>query len=270
MSNVENSIINSYIGYSNVQHSIPYVYTLNHKQRSILYCGMSHQFRKNNEIKFVESMFEIYNPELVFVEGIPWLNNNIKLIENYVNVEKCKLYEYGENILFAVLSYKMGKKVISPEPLLINEMFFVCKSGFSILDFLTFFILKLARQWMIENKTSEQSFIKKCDAYLLSQLKDLYLPYQECIKKRINLILNSRKESTIGKIIDPVPRIYNFRIFDEKYNKISRFSNVYRDMYMIDTIKKYSKKYSKIMIVYGATHAYVQKNIIKSCLAEDN
>ena len=263
---IEAILINKYKQYANIRHAIPYVYSMSSQGHTILYCGTSHYLSyADSGIQYIIKLFRWYNPDLMIVEGIPWLNES-KLIRKLGQYNEKELIDkFGENILFAVLAGKDGKVVISPEPSLKKEMNYVCNYGYTIWEFLLFYMFKLGIQWLQQkNRESIEGYIKKCDTYLYQELNEFYTDYRNCFQAKMRILLEHANANQLKTVIDPVLRKYQNHYFDGKYNQISRLSNICRDIDIINTIIRNSQKFNRIMVVYGATHAYVQQVVIKA------
>lgn len=263
---IEEILLNNYKQYANIRHSIPYVYSLSSHGHNILYCGTAHYSSYTDTgTQHIIKLFRLYNPNLMVVEGIPWLKEGTLINEFMQYSEKDLIHKFGENILFAVLASKEGKMVISPEPLLKYEMSFICNYGYSIWEFLVFYMFKLGIQWMQQkNKESREKYIKKCDIYLRHELDEFYMDYQIAFQEKMCILLEHANVNQLKIMIDPVFRKRQNRYFDGKYNQISRLSNICRDLEIIEAIKKNSQKFFRTMIVYGATHAYVQREVLEA------
>lgn len=264
-SELEKELIQKYLHHKNAKYEVPYIYNLQYKNHFVMYCGTRHTIENGfADIRSLIECFKTFNPDLLVVEGITWISKyeNLKLknfLKDFSDDEI--IARFGENIYFLNLASNNNIPVISPEPSLFCEMKYVCSHGFSSKEFFKFYSLKLAKQWQVQYET-KISFIDKCDRYMKTELQEIYLKYRTYFIKELRKLLCKYSRENIIAMIDPVPRspILSYK---KKYCQISMYSNIRRDIELINCIKK-NCSYHRIMIIFGATHAYVQRDFLEN------
>lgn len=255
-----------------IKYSKPYVYNLSSKNKRLYYFGVDHANNPNDILfYYLDKSFELFQPQLVLVEGLPQINLNED--NDFWNIIKSAnssnlISKYGENLYAAQLAKKNGSNVFSPEPKLYDEALFIFQNNLSKEYIFLYYMCRFIFQWYrVKEGYDFLEYMNQGITYLEKELRwndfDFSFKNLNSIHKNIfktNIITNEC--SFYKNIVDPVFRKKNNKYFNLKIFNVSRLSSIYRDKRMLEQIEIFIRLFDKIFIVYGSSHAYVQKRFL--------
>lgn len=253
-----------YDEYSTVIHCTPYVYQVLNEEKKLIYFGSNHVYdKKNTTIRELENIYDDFEPELLMVEGMPQVSDIAYMINMNSQSNEIVIKKYGEMGYIALRAFNGGTVISSPEPTLRDEINFISSYGYDFTDIILYYLLRYRYQWI--NQRMQDNFLKyinKAINFLENYSGHELESYDEYRRRLIldyDFDIEIIQSSDCEQLIDPINRsFFTGREFC-KLNWISRYSSIKRDITVIDKICKSFKSYRKIMIVFGATHAYLHR-----------
>ncbi|MCL2591937.1 MAG: hypothetical protein FWD82_01105 [Defluviitaleaceae bacterium] len=264
-----------YKRYANVRHKVPYIYEINNGEYSLYYYGTNHTNNAEDSVfNDIPNILTEFKPRAVIVEGVPQLNvtNENKFLQTLADVDIKNIHLFGENLYAAYMGYKKEIEVFCPEPPLADEVKIILTNGFSLDEIFVYYMCRFIYQWKTRGQRDESLFndyLENGINYFNSNTEMNGILYSNSIFfdlfYKIFGMINFEKldESFYCKLLDPVPRKNNKNYKKYGFNKISRIQNDFRDQCIISETKKILEKYKKVLIVFGATHAYMQRKEIE-------
>jgi|GEM_PF-5301053 len=268
---LESELQNEYLRYNNVSHPLPYEYRLQNGDNELFYFGTKHTCNpEEREFNRIKTIFKEFKPEVVFAEGVLQLHNAERAQIFQETIAKLNEYEAaqkGENIFTVHCGIKYQCRIICPEPTIIDEAEYISKNGYSKEHIVLFYICKfLSRQY----NAAPVEYVNKGLQYLKIHLKwDFDFSWTNFVSIHSQIIGKCeqyRHSDMYKRLTDPVPRQENKTLFQTNIPHISYLSNIYRDCCIILNILDCFKDNNKLLVVFGATHAYVQKRLILNLL----
>lgn len=268
---LESELQNEYLRYVNVNHPLPYEYSLQNGNNELFYFGTKHTCNpEDREFNRIKTIFERFKPEVVFAEGVLQLHDAERsqvFQDTIAKLNECEAAQKGENIFTVHCGLKYQCRIICPEPTIIDETEYISKNGYSKEHIVLFYISKfLSRQ----RDAEPSDYIKKGLQYLKRNLKwDFDFSWTNFVSIHSQIIGKSEQygcSDMYKRLTDPVPRQENKTLFQTNIPRISYLSNIYRDCCIILNILDCLKNDNKLLVVFGATHAYVQKSLILNLL----
>ena len=251
----------SYDKYSKIKHKTPYFYVYKSKNQLLYYFGSNHSHDPNhpqfNLLKEKWSEF-ISNTKktkrAVIVEACEMSNKELTL--------ETSIIKRGEVGAGAYLSNKSESLLAFGEPKE-NEIINYLLKNFSKEEILLFFESIAIEFWHNSktNKSIEEFLSNHTNKYrTLLGWPDLVISVDlinKIYKKIFGQELNIGDKKIFSQMTTPAT-------IKSRINKLSRSQSRYRNEYILDQIEKYWNDRYNIFIVYGAGHAVMQEQAIKS------
>lgn len=246
----------SFKEYTRIKHRVPYFYVIKKGEQFLYYFGADHSFDPTHpQFKLLEKQWRNFIKKTKKQSCILLIEIGVKKF----NVENPKdaILKYGEPGLAAYLAKKDKINFKCPEPSIKQKTKELINS-YKLDEVIYFYFIGILAQWY---KLKSRPEFKKYATFILRQLKqelswlnfDFSLTNLEKIHQNIfKEELNQNYERTIREAASPVE--YNSTI-----NEISRRNSMFRNRYIVKEIKKLWSKKKNIFIVYGASHAVIQR-----------
>ena len=257
----------SFEEYTRIKHKTPYFYTIKRRGQFLHYFGAAHSFDPvNPQFKLLEKQWRNFIKKTK-------KRNCALLIEDWVkkfDVDSPKdiILKYGEPGFAVYLAKKDKASFKCPEPPMKSQVKELLKS-YNLNEIIYFYFISNLGQWY-RYRLKDRPEFKKYANTVLRQLKkelkwlkfDLSLTnlkkiHQSIFKEK----LGQSREKTIREAASPVE--YNSII-----NDISRTNSMFRNRYIVREIKKLWNKKKNIFIVYGASHAVIQRKELEKLVNE--
>jgi len=254
----------AYKGYEHVRHKVPFVYTAKKEKLETLYFGTGHtNCFEDHMIASIHGTFASFNPDTLFVEGMRQVASRQYMEQLCRTDGRTLVSQYGENAYAAAIGYQKGMKLHSPEPDPNEESLFILKRGFDKMDILLFYMLQFVNQWLRSAPDAHlDTYIVKGLEYLAA---DMNWPVASAAQiyayaeRRYSIDVASLSSDDCLQMTDPIDRLSSQNGCFGILNQIARLSSVCRDIRLLRAIDSIASERRRLMIVYGATHAYVQK-----------
>jgi hypothetical protein len=254
--------------YAAVEHDIPYLYTLERDNKTLFYFGSRHTSDPDDEMfGAIRDALKSFEPEIVMVEGARMLNsdNSRETLETLGSLgERDVIRKFGESMFAAREAFLGGYLVESPEPELAEEIRYITGRGFAEDEVALYYMCSILYHWFrIREKPDINAyigmgldFLRRNHAWSTADLS------AGAFEKKHETVLGTGVERDDAafylRLIDPVP--WRDRADDQTVvNEIARLSNRYRDAYMVERIRALLRDYNRLLVVFGATHAYMQR-----------
>lgn len=250
----------------------PYCFTLKNKGKEVYFFGTTHISDPSDPMfEKIKSQFDSFKPDIVYIEGIPPARFELfeKGIDGWSDTD---LKKRGEPSYVAGLVHEERKNrpigLESPEPSSLEQIAYLEKKGFERKDIFRYHFLAHVAQFLRRTKGTEDA--KNKDAFLnyiknirfMLTSESLGWPEEEVKKYKdeevTNLDLNNGEVYT--RAVDPMPWKNKARSIT---NEISEASGRIRDEYIIERVAEGMKTYSRLLIVYGYSHAVVDEPAFK-------
>jgi len=252
--------------YSNLHHETPYVFSLKSGDKELFYFGAPHvRDPKNSIFSEIRTAFDKANPDIIFVEGM-----NASIDRNIINKKAREatadeaIDGAGEAGFALKLGLEKGIEWQSPEPKDADLYDHLQKQGFSKEEIFTRAVLLVLPQYnrqinKQEFKEYSKSFIEQFEKG--TNWEGFDYSYERAIQiggRILGKSINFDNEEEASDYIDPTP-------WPEKketqtvLNRIGEASSTFRDKYIVKDIAEALKKYKRLFIVYGASHAVMQE-----------
>lgn len=247
------------INWKKIDWSKPYILKYSARGKSLIFFGSIHTFNsKHPQFKELQKLFKNFKPEIVLVEG------GISP-EKFASKEEATKKE-GERGLIQYLCEKFDTPIISCEPKLKSLANKLARKYSKEEVFLSLIIREILCFSMKRENVGVEDFL----SYVVKNMKkeigwknfDFSLKNLDKIhKKFFNRKLNPLDIKFYRKISYP---IYNNSIF----NEISREESRIRDKHVFNLIKRMLRKYSRVFVVMGSSHAIALEKELKSFMAK--
>jgi hypothetical protein len=252
--------------YEKLKHAKPYTFKITNKDlaKSLFFFGAKHTADPTDSM-FIElrKSFEAFKPDLVMVEAAPGPKGLTKnefnegIVQQTIQEVIKRRGEPGFTIRIAV---ENNIEWFCPEPDRNDEFQYLQDNGFGKEEIQAW---ALFRNIPIFNKTrGERTFDEFAQSSITSFLEKTGWKLSESVEDVIN-----KGIEMIGEKVDiKNSRDVNKYIFPGKENriqKLSRLSWVFRDRTILENISSKLKDYNRIFIVYGASHAVIQEPALR-------
>ena len=224
----------------------------------------------------IERSLEKARPDVVFVEGLITLTEHkdafLKRLAQMSREEAIRAF--GEAGFAAKIAQEQGAEVDSPEPAPKEEIEDLQKRGFSRNAIFAFFTYRQIPEFQRRANESDMNSFKEYIKPTLEEFKkatqwaDFDYSFERALyvgKKIWGDDMNPADESWEFRL-DPVSRASQTE-HETVVNEIARESNVFRDTHILEKVKETLQGRDRIFIVYGATHAVMQRPAIREMLS---
>ena len=252
--------------YQKINHPVPYTYIVSNGAQHLYYFGARHSDNpENHQFKTLEKFWEEFlksskKEKIVLVEG------GLPSREALVSKEKEDVIKQGGEASFiAWLAYKKGINVSSPE--LPENKWFEEMSKFFPKEIIAYYdFARICYQW--HRKQNKSAFDEYVSPFLSMNAKNsrwedfnFSLEHMMLIHEKLFKIPFDKNNAEFFKsIIDTTKNI-------SPINEISRFEDSgLRDSFIVSQIETHWRDGKDIFIVYGAPHAVIQEEYLKSSL----
>ncbi len=245
-----------------------YVFDVSKDNKNILYFGSEHTNKVGDPMfEQISQSFAKAKPQIVYVEGMNSINNRKNEIRNIgKDMSIDEAISYGESTYTLKLAVDANVDFESPEPDFKQEIQHILKQGYSKKDIFNFYTYRDIAQYQ-----------RQYDAKNMEGLIGYLAPHFDNFKKESGWSDNEIelfKQELFAHIdlesdeyaVDVSPVLRKDR--EQKVtNHISQVSSHFRDEHMIGRIAEGLKKYDRIFVVYGGSHAVVQEPALKTLLS---
>ncbi len=258
---VSNSIYYHMIDYSRLEEldiQLPYVYEYSNNTKSILVFGSYHTSNpKDKVINNIESRFNLFEPDIVLYEGdgISFESTADKSIHYYFEMGFVRYLCNKKQLLDMNLEPSSSSKYAYLLNKYSKHEVFLADLGSQI-------------SLLLNSNINKDSFDfeKKYNLYIKNYIDDGF-PITD-LEKDISYFYKIYK-SFYG--IEFNLRTFDYTTVEIKYNstilnKINQESAKYRDIYMLEKIKKLLSEYNRIYIQIGGRHAIIWEPFIKNMI----
>ena len=267
----------SFEEYAKIEHETPYVYELKKGDKELAYFGAEHSNDISNpQFERLQKKFEEIKPDIVFVEGIDWLDERkdfarTRIEETSIEDLTTGLGEPGYALKLAV---DAGADFSSPEPKYQNEITALIEKGFSKDEVFTFYIYRQIEQYyrsQITNKPIEEylkEYLDEIETKTKWEHFDYSLNHLEEVGRQVwGEKADIHNPEYAPQRITPTPGEYGDDM-QTVIMKVAQESNQFRNAYMIEKIKEALKTHKKLFVVYGASHGVMQEKAIRKIFDE--
>ncbi|MFA5130881.1 MAG: hypothetical protein WC467_00480 [Patescibacteria group bacterium] len=256
--------------YAGLHHETPYNFSLKSGDKELFYFGAPHVRDPKDSIFYeIKAAFDKADPDLVVIEGM-----SDSIDRNIIN-EKAGQSSYEEVIDSAgeagyalKLGLEKGIEWLSLEPKDKDIYKHLLDQGFSKDEIFSRAVLLVLPQYnrqinKQEFKEYSQSFIEQFKKE--TNWEGFDYSYERAIQIAeliLGKTINFSDEEEASDYIDPTP-------WSEKkekqtvLNRIGEASSAFRDKNIVEDIAEALKKYKRLFIVYGASHAVMQESALK-------
>jgi len=237
----------------------PYFVKFEKKKKKLLYIAARHEIGTNNQTaKLIRQVFIDYHPKIVIIEGFQPNSVNEALEEEIKSCQPKNFKDCGESILSGYLAKKNGAHIVTGEPsdqIIFDELL---KKGYSAEDYLGFYLLRQIPQWKREHKIDNNLewisnlFLKTCLENVKEEGNFDFERFKIWHKDKMNypFTLDKHNEHTVA------PKSHLF--MHNLWLTIERI----REENILKTIEKAISQHDIVLIVYGASHFTVEKNVL--------
>lgn len=260
-------LILSFKKYSKIKHKRPYFYSIEFKptKQILYYFGAEHKKDLNHpQFELLQKKWQefVQKNQESGVKIISFFEWNIP--KNYQSTLEESVKKYGEAGAILFLSNKAGFPSIRVEPTIEYEAGELLKE-FSKEEIFYFYISRMigSRKRMSMKQDLEKTIKLGIERYssLLSTLwKDFdfsFKSFKKIHRHYFNKDLQKDDEDFFAEITSPM-------LNNSKFNEIARKSSTIRNIFILNHIEEFWQKGYSIFVVYGASHAVMQEDAIKS------
>jgi hypothetical protein len=244
-----------------------YVFEISNKEKHIFYFGTSHtNDHADPLIPEIKNSLKEFQPDIVYVEGMSNLKNKKEeVLKKIKNKTEKECISDGEPIYALKLAIENNWDFESPEPDSKTEIEAMLSMGNSTEAIFKYYSYRVVYQYQRNNKNKNTTGAK---TYLLPYLQRLQevgiFKEEEFAKLKNDLFENLDLESDIYKnSSDPMPWA---GLEKNEINKVARDSNIFRDQYIIERIILGLKKYDRLFVIFGYSHAITQEKALREIL----
>lgn len=252
--------------YASQHHETPYTFSLQSGDKELFYFGAPHvRDPKDSIFSEIKEAFDKADPDVIFIEG---MNANIDrdiINEKGRSTTSEEAIEGAGEAGFALkLALEKGIDWNSPEPKGSDLYEHLLEEGFSKDEIFARAVLLVLPQY---NRQINKQDFKEYSRYFIEQFKDetnwegFNYSFERAIQIGESILgkpINLGDEEEASDYIDPTP-------WPEKkekqtvLNRIGEKSSEFRDECIIKDIATALKKYKRLFVVYGASHAVMQE-----------
>ncbi len=237
----------------------PYLAKFENKKKILLYVAARHEVEVDNDtVKIISKTFTDYHPQIVIIEGFQPESLHKALEEEIKTCQSKKFKDCSESVFTGFLAKTSGARIVTGEPsdrMILDELI---KKGYSIQDYLGFYLLRQIPQWKrehkIDNNLEELSnkFLKICLSEVGEKSNFDFKAFKSWYKDKEGqrFQLGEISENTVAR---------EKQLF---MNKLWLALERVREKNILITIETAMKQYDTVMIVYGASHFTVENVVL--------
>ncbi|MCH7604396.1 hypothetical protein IID24_00125 [Patescibacteria group bacterium] len=264
----------------------PYEYEIiGESDKRLSYFGVEHSNDPDNPMYGdehkegeIRNAFRDVRPQKVYVEGMHGLRGNKEEEVERIRAMSYEetIREYGEPGFTAKLAIENNSDVESPEPDFRETIEYLLGQGFSKEEiFVHFFYLMVPEYQRMKKEDSDKNFRELIDRHieeisLATKWEGFDYSYEHAVEIGKNIFLDRK--------FDPEDEFYQDRVgpfLSESHkeeetviNRISQEFNYFRDVYIVNQIREELEDTDRIFVVYGETHAVMQRPALEKIIAK--
>lgn len=269
--------------YAKSEHEVPYVFELKKGDKELSYFGANHTSDPNDPMfAQIKSKFFEVKPDSVFVEGMEQLedlkNNPEKWSAGVLYIKSLSdedvIRKYGEPGLGLKLAIEAGIEFYSPEPKTSEEIKNLLEKGFTREEIFADYVYRQVYQYYRDRENIGMSIEEYLQSGIIETIKentdwedfDYSVENLERVGGEIWGDKGSIFESEYAhERTNPTPSDSSFK---SRITLVSQESSYYRDIYMVKKIKEALTLHNKPFVIFGASHAYMQRPALEKMFAE--
>jgi hypothetical protein len=263
------------------RHANPYVFELKKGGKELVYFGAMHSNDPSNPMfDQIRAKFAETRPDSMFVEGWAHLEEIKADPERYargIEMMKNATYEEviqksGEAGLGLKLAVDAGIDFYSPEPKFSDEVAHILEQGFTKEEaFVEYVHRDLYQYYRNHEKIPVEQYL---ESNIIKSFKDATnwegfdysIEHLEKIGKEIwGDKADIRVPDFSSERTNPVPEEEEFKT---RVTEVAKASSKFRDVYMVKALKDALKTHNKPFVIFGSSHAYMQRPALKKLFAE--
>jgi hypothetical protein len=263
----------TYEQYEKIEHKRPYIFELKSKNKHLLYIGFGHSNNIDNpDFTILKNEFVKFKPNIVFIEGITDFDKNkqqvLKYLKNHTLQQATKKME--ERGFISKLAYENGIEIYSPEPSFKKEIEHLLSNGFKKDEIFAFDLYRTVVQHH-RNKVQDpiENYLHPYIGGFKRYSNWSNFEYTTANLQKIGERIWGKNNGSINVEnkwrVDPVKRK---GLPWTNVNLVSQQSGYFRDEYICKQIRKYLKKYNKVFVVFGASHAVMQEPYLRKAFKD--
>lgn len=257
--------------YAQLQEFGPHAYELHQGDKTLVYYAPGHTYEPTVLIEGLKQKFLEVGPDLVLVEGMPFINNlgPVQLESRFGAVSDVNLlHKNGEPAYTVKLAVENGVQVLSPEPPEGENIEHLLRLGFSREEVFAEHAANAIREFHLQQSVS--SLDEYMQPYLNMFAEEFGWKDFAFTMEHFRIVARSVWSGQHGlsddefykEVSDPIPW-EDKQVPYGRTNQIAAAWNDYRDAYMVDFIQEQLKKRNKLFVVFGTTHAVRQEPALR-------
>lgn len=262
----------SFEEYARSEHEQPYIYEISQGEKKLVYFGAYHAYDPADPmLADIKKRFEELQPNVVVVEGMEKLAQLPPEAMDRVRLASWEdaARKGGEAGFALKLAVEAGIDVVSPEPDDRAEIADLEAHGYTKEQIFAFHIYRsVAQYWRQVPDLSINEFLGPYVEMFKESVDwqdfDFSLDHVEKIGKEIwGEAANLEDVDAANARIDPVP----WPGTEERQtviNNVARRSSQFRDEQLVAAIRELAKKHERVLVVFGASHAYMQQPALRN------
>lgn len=267
MTDLTNQIM-SFVDYTKIRHDIPYIFEINAHDKKLVYFGSDHTKDPSNPMfDQIEEKFKQLTPQIVFIEGRRQLTQRKSETIEYIKTKNRAdvIKEGGEPFFTLKLATEAGIEFESLEPELCDEVKLLLEKGFDKNDiFATYVYRGMSGYVQPAGGDTFEKYLDRWINYFKTATNWDEFDYSRNNLERTGKNIwgdNVKLSDLVQDRFDPV-----FSKNKTVSNKIIEQSSIFRDKFIVKKITEAIDKYTRILVVYGASHAVMQESAIRSSM----
>jgi hypothetical protein len=233
--------------------------------KKIAYVGCRHTVDPNSPVfASVRETFKNLKPQIVFVEGMHGINENKERVrEKMQQMSIEEAMRQGESMYALKLAVDAGIDFESPEPDDANLLADMQKLGFTKEELFLQMFYRTMHQYLREH---EERSLEACKAYLapyFAQFRNV-IGLDESIETQAYASINLEAGQFYGDNCDPIPWPNKP---SSRTKEASAAMSLSRDKFALGRIAASLKKYDRVMVTFGRSHAISLEPGIRALLS---
>lgn len=262
----------SFEEYARSEHEQPYIYEISHGEKKLMYFGAYHAYDPADPMFVdIKKRFEELRPNVVVVEGMEKLAQLPPAAMDKIKQASWEdaARKGGEAGFALKLAVEAGIEVVSPEPEEKDEISDLEAQGFKPEEIFAFYMYREVAQYsrqkpMLPLKDFLEPYIADFKESVDWKDFDFSLDHLETIGQKIwGEGAKLEDVDVVDQRIDPVPWP-STEGRQTVINQIARRSSQFRDEHMVSAIRQLVKKHERVLVVFGASHAYMQQPALRN------
>jgi len=262
-------------------------YKIEGKGKTVFYFGADHSNNPADPMfEKIRSEFEEAKPDIVFVEGLMELQRNREEASRYLKNANYKevIKEMGESGFAAKLAVENGTEVICPEPEWSSEITHLLDQSFSKGEIFVFYFYRQFNYWKMnlaserKGQDARKTFCEYIKRYLQGFQQAAGWDDFDYSPERAEQLgeeiwggkFNFDDKDFYEDKISPDPQTKTDQKAERaRINDVAAESDLFRDVYIVNKLGEMLRNHNRAFIVYGGSHAVMQRPAIKKLLGEN-